>query len=87
MQQISSLVRFREEKCSGMQAPSVLARAISGVLQIFNFPGERTLDSSEYQTLNKWNEIVAEFAAYGAYIVWQQKQSFSQKHLTSPFRF
>ena len=63
MQQISSLVRFREEKCSGMQAPSVLARAISGVLQIFNFPGERTLDSSEYQTLNKWNEVVAEFAA------------------------
>ena len=63
MQQISALVEFRKEKFSGMQAPSVLARAISGVLQIFNFPGERTLDSSEYQTLNKWNEVVAEFAA------------------------
>ena len=63
MQQISSLVEFRKENLFVRQAPSVLARAISGVLQIFNFPGERALDSSEYQTLNKWNEIVAEFAA------------------------
>jgi ATP-dependent helicase/nuclease subunit B len=63
MQQISSLVEFRKQNLFGMQAPSVLARAISGVLQIFDFPGERALDSSEYQTLNKWNEIVAEFAA------------------------
>jgi ATP-dependent helicase/nuclease subunit B len=63
MQQISSLVEFRKENLFVRQAPSVFARAISGVLQIFNFPGERALDSSEYQTLNKWNEIVAEFAA------------------------
>ena len=63
MQQVSSLVEFRKENLFGMQAPSILARAISGVLQIFNFPGERTIDSSEYQTLNKWNEIIAEFAA------------------------
>ena len=63
MQQISALVEFRKEKLFGLQAPSVLARAISGVLQIFGFPGERALDSSEYQTLKKWHEIVAEFAA------------------------
>ena len=46
-----------------MQAPSVLARAISCVLQIFGFPGDRVLDSSEYQTLEKWHEVVSEFAA------------------------
>ena len=63
MQQISALAEFRKENLFGMQAPSVLARAISGVLQIFDFPGERALDSSEYQTLKKWHEIVAEFAA------------------------
>ncbi len=63
MQQISALAEFRKENLFGMQAPSVLARAISGVLQIFGFPGERALDSSEYQTLKKWHEIVAEFAA------------------------
>ena len=63
MQQISALAEFRKENLFGMQAPSVLARAISGVLQIFGFPGERALDSSEHQTLKKWHEIVAEFAA------------------------
>ena len=63
MQQISALVEFRKENLSSLQPPSVLARAISGMLQIFGFPGERTLDSSEYQTLKKWHEILAEFAA------------------------
>ena len=63
IQQISALAKFRKENLFGVQAPSVLARAISGVLQIFGFPGERALDSSEYQTLKKWHEIVAEFAA------------------------
>jgi ATP-dependent helicase/nuclease subunit B len=63
LQQISALAEYRKENLFGMQAPSVLARAISDVLQIFDFPGERTLDSSEYQTLKKWHEIVAEFAA------------------------
>lgn len=63
MQQISTLAEFRKENLFGLQAPSVLARAISGVLQIFGFPGERALDSLEYQTLKKWHEIVAEFAA------------------------
>lgn len=63
LQQISVLAEFRKANLFGLQAPSVLARAISGVLRIFGFPGERTLDSSEYQTLNKWHEVVAEFAA------------------------
>ncbi len=62
IQQISVLAEFRKANLFGMQAPSVLAKAISGVLQIFGFPGERSLDSSEYQTLKKWHEVIAEFA-------------------------
>lgn len=63
IQQLFWLAEFRKANLFGVQAPSVLARAISGVLRIFGFPGERSLDSSEYQTLKKWYEVVAEFAA------------------------
>lgn len=63
LQQISALAEFRKANLFGLQAPSVLARAISGVLRTFGFPGERALDSSEYQILKKWHEVVAEFAA------------------------
>lgn len=62
MRQISTLAEFRKN-LFGMKAPSVLARAFSDVLSIFDFPGERALSSSEYQTLKKWHKIVAEFAA------------------------
>ena len=63
IQQISALAEFRKANLFGVQAPTVLAKAISGVLQIFGFPGERALDSSEYQTLKKWHEVVVKFAA------------------------
>ncbi|MCB1984817.1 MAG: PD-(D/E)XK nuclease family protein [Burkholderiales bacterium] len=42
---------------------AVYAQHFSHVLQIIGFPGERTLDSTEYQTLKKWHEVVADFAA------------------------
>lgn len=62
IQQISALAEFRKANLFGLQAPSVLAKAISGVLQIFGFPDERSLDSSEYQTLKKWHEVITKFA-------------------------
>ena len=62
IQKISALAEFRKANLFGLQVPSVLAKAISGVLQIIGFPGERSLDSSEYQTLKKWHEAIAEFA-------------------------
>ncbi len=62
IQQISILAEFRKANLFGVQAPSILAKAISSVLQIFGFPGERSLDSSEYQTLKKWHEVIAQFA-------------------------
>jgi probable DNA repair protein len=54
---------FRKVKLRCSQAPSALARVISEVLRIMGFPGERALDSAEYQTLKKWHEVLADFAA------------------------
>ncbi|MGH8685551.1 MAG: PD-(D/E)XK nuclease family protein [Nitrosospira sp.] len=62
---LSALAEFRKAKLFGSQPPSMLARAVSEVLRIVGFPGERGLDSSEYQTLKKWQEILADFAALG----------------------
>ena len=65
VQGLSALAEFRKAKLFGVQTPSVLARAISEALRIVGFPGERGLDSSEYQTLEKWHEVLADFSALG----------------------
>jgi probable DNA repair protein len=65
VQGLAVLAEFRKEKLLGSQTPSALARAISEALRITGFPGERDLDSSEYQTLEKWHEVLADFAALG----------------------
>ncbi len=62
-QRLSALAEFRKTRLFGAQSPSALAQAISGALAIVGFPGERGLDSAEYQTLRKWHEVVAGFAA------------------------
>lgn len=62
VQGLSALAEFRKASLFGAQAPSALAKAISEALQILGFPGERGLDSTEYQTLKKWHEVVADFA-------------------------
>jgi ATP-dependent helicase/nuclease subunit B len=54
---------FSKTALSGLQRPSMLARAISEVLSIVGFPGQRTLDSSEFQTLKKWQEVLSNLAA------------------------
>ncbi len=59
---LSAYAEFRKAKLPGSQSPSTLARVISEVLRIVGFPGERELDSSEYQTLKKWQEVLAGFA-------------------------
>lgn len=62
-QRLSALAEFRKAHLFGARAPSVLAKRISEALGIVGFPGERSLDSAEYQTLKKWHELVAAFAA------------------------
>jgi probable DNA repair protein len=62
MQRLSELVTFRQAKLPGSESHTVFAKVFSEVLQIIGFPGERSLDSTEYQTLKKWHELVADFA-------------------------
>ncbi len=41
------------------------ARRFTALLDAAGFPGDRALDSTEFQTLDKWREALAEFAALG----------------------
>jgi probable DNA repair protein len=63
VQRLSALVEFRRTRLFGGQPPSAWARAVSDALTLIGFPGERSLDSTEFQTLAKWHEVVADFAA------------------------
>lgn len=60
---LEALARLRKDRLFGTQPPSAWARAISEALSTAGFPGERPLDSIEYQTLKRWHETVAAFAA------------------------
>jgi len=62
-QRLSALAEFRKARLFGGQPPSAWAKGISDALAVVGFPGERGLDSVEYQTLGKWHEIVTDFAA------------------------
>ncbi len=44
------------------KSPSDWARRFSALLEAAGFPGERALDSDEFQTLAKWHEALGEFA-------------------------
>ena len=56
------LAEFRKTDLFEARAASGWARAFSDALRVAGFPGERTLDSHEQQTLDKWHELLAEFA-------------------------
>ncbi len=62
-QHLSALAEIRKARLFGAQSPSAYAKAISEALTRVGFPGERSLDSTEYQTLKKWHEVIAAFAA------------------------
>jgi EAL domain-containing protein (putative c-di-GMP-specific phosphodiesterase class I) len=63
LQCLSVLRIFRQTRLPESASHTVFARIIAEVLQILGFPGERGLDSSEFQTLKKWQMLVANFAA------------------------
>jgi len=63
VQRLSALAEFRRARLFGGQPSSAWAKGISEALAIIGFPGERGLDSAEFQTLAKWHEVVAGFAA------------------------
>ena len=63
VERLSALAEFRKARLFGGQPPSAWAKGISDALAVTGFPGERGLESVEYQTLGKWHELVADFAA------------------------
>ncbi len=63
-QRLLAYAKFCKGHLSGAQAPSLLAKAISDLLRVIGFPGERELDSAEYQALKKWQEVLANFASF-----------------------
>jgi probable DNA repair protein len=62
-QRLRQLAGFRKSDLFAARPPSEWARAITEALKLMGFPEKgRSLDSTEYQTLKKWHEVVAEFA-------------------------
>ncbi len=59
---LEAYAAFRKARLFGGQSPGDWARAFSDALALLGFPGERGLDSAEYQTLKKWHEVLARFA-------------------------
>ena len=62
LDRLERLAAFRKASLFGSKPASDWAKAFSEALRIAGFPGERTLDSIEHQTLDKWHELLAEFA-------------------------
>lgn len=52
-------------RATGRATPHEWAKRFAEVLDAAGFPGERTLDSHEYQTLEKWREALSDFAGLG----------------------
>lgn len=60
---LATLAAFRKERLFGAQGPRAWGEAFNDALARAGFPGERELDSAEYQTLKKWHEALARFAS------------------------
>jgi len=63
VKRFAALADFRRNRLFGAQSPAQWARAFSEALALAGFPGERSLDSVEYQTLKSWHGAMADFAA------------------------
>lgn len=53
----------RYQDLPAMQSAHEWARSFSELLAIFNWPGERPLNSTEYQTLRAWQELLTQFVS------------------------
>jgi ATP-dependent helicase/nuclease subunit B len=61
-QQLEALLALTRQSPGGERSPQEWARNFSERLKVAEFPGERGLDSEEFQTQTKFNEVLAEFA-------------------------
>jgi len=59
---LGRLAQFRHSDLFGARTPPEWAKAFADALRLAGFPGDRALDSAEFQTLRKWHEVLAAFA-------------------------
>jgi probable DNA repair protein len=59
---LEKLYTLRETGLFSQKTPAEWARHFSAVLEAAGFPGERTPDSDEFQTLAKWHEALGELS-------------------------
>jgi ATP-dependent helicase/nuclease subunit B len=62
-ERLARLAEHRRAALFGTKGAGAWARSFSEALAIAGFPGERALDSAEFQVLAKWHEVLAAFAA------------------------
>ena len=58
----AAYAEFRKARLFTTQSPADWARAFGDALALLGFPGGRGLDSHEFQTLEKWHELLARLA-------------------------
>ncbi|MBI2318147.1 MAG: PD-(D/E)XK nuclease family protein, partial [Betaproteobacteria bacterium] len=63
LRRLAEFSKFARDNLSGSKGPAEWAKAMSAALNAIGFPGERALDSVEYQILKKFHEALAGFAA------------------------
>ena len=61
-ERFEALYNYASANLAGMQSPHAWARHFSALLDAAGFPGERALDSAEFQTRAKFYEMLGEFA-------------------------
>jgi ATP-dependent helicase/nuclease subunit B len=59
---LEKLFALRDDGLFSAKAPSAWARHASALLGAAGFPGERPLDSAEFQAQAKWHELLSELA-------------------------
>ena len=62
-QRLSELLQFLRTKMPKTESHYAYASIVMQILEITGFPGERSLDSAEYQVFEKWHALVVDFAA------------------------
>ena len=60
-ERLEAVFRYADANLARAQSPHAWARHFSEVLDAAGFPGERALDSAEFQTRVKWYEVLGEF--------------------------
>jgi ATP-dependent helicase/nuclease subunit B len=66
---------------AGPAAPHDWARRFTAHLDAMGFPGERTLDSAEFQTLAKWREVLSTLATLGCVVPsWSAAEARARVH-------